>query len=146
MSDKPGGQFARCPWCKKYTTICANDTGDLCHGNGYSIASCSNTSCHGTVLLCKKCPQFYRNTAGSGTPRRRVIEHIQLCHTLGDDDASLDDNGDDCPPLSVKERHNSDDERYDDDESIAINNEHDEVGVDIEDEDYYDCNDFDNNM
>ena len=152
MNDKPGGHFALCPCCKKYSTICAGET----QGRGeYSIASCSNTSCNGTVLLCNKCPQFYKNSNKTGSPIQRIMEHINKCHNDPDDDASLEDNEDACPQLSIKDRDDSDDEG-DDDVSISNNSEIYEEGVDSDDDVsksndeegdsniYYDCNDFDN--
>ena len=111
MNDKRSGHFASCPWCKKYSTICPLDTK---LGDEYSIASCSNPSCNGTVLLCSKCPKFYKKVAGSGMCQTRILEHINKCHSVRDDSGSESDTDDDCQQLSKRDRDDSDDESDDD--------------------------------
>ena len=104
MNDKQSGPYALCPWCKKYSTICQQDH-DL--GNKYSTASCSDPFCNGTVLLCDQCPKFYKSCPNSGTPLRRLMEHIHQCHNVQNDDASSENMDDDCPQLSKRVRADS---------------------------------------
>ena len=133
MSNQSSCPLALCPWCKKYLAMCPLDTKI---GDGYSIASCSNPSCEGTVLMCSQCPKIYKRSKNSGKPYRIISEHITKCHNAVDDSDSDYDTDDDCPQLSKRDEDDSDDES---ETGANDSNIHDV----LEPENYYDCNDFD---
>ena len=89
------------------------------------------------MLMCSQCPKIYKRTKNrSGRAHKYIREHITKCHNAVDDSDSDYDTDDDCPQLSKRDEDDSDDES----ETGANDSDIHDV---LEPENYYDCNDFD---